>query len=37
MIASTEDPTLSFRKQEAVREQGNTDRSFNLAKDERGP
>ncbi|WP_441235666.1 hypothetical protein [Bradyrhizobium sp. 930_D9_N1_4] len=32
MIAQTEDPTLSFRKQEAVREQGNTDRSFALQK-----
>lgn len=28
IIAQTEDPTLSFRKQEAVREQGNTDRQF---------
>jgi hypothetical protein len=32
MIAQTEDPTLSFRKQEAVREQGNQDRSFGLQK-----
>lgn len=28
IIAKTEDPALSFRKDEAVREQGNTDRSF---------
>lgn len=28
IIAKTEDPALSFRKEEAVREQGNTDRSF---------
>lgn len=32
MITSTEDPTLTFRKDEAVREQGNTDRSFGLQK-----
>ncbi len=32
MIAQTEDPTLTFRKQEAQREQGNTDRSFGLQK-----
>lgn len=32
MIAQTEDPTLSFRKTEAVREQGNQDRNFGLAK-----
>ncbi|HDH1049420.1 TPA: hypothetical protein PIL23_002333, partial [Staphylococcus aureus] len=30
MIAQTEDPTLSFRKQEAQREQGNADRDFGL-------
>jgi hypothetical protein len=32
MIAQTEDPTLQFRKQEALRDQGNTDRSFGLQK-----
>lgn len=32
MIAKTEDPTLSFRKDEAQRDQGNTDRSFGLQK-----
>jgi len=32
MINSTEDPTLTFRKQEAVREQGNSDRNFLLQK-----
>lgn len=32
MIASTEDPTLSFHKDEAVRAQGNTDRNFLQAK-----
>jgi hypothetical protein len=32
MIAQTEDPTLQFRKQEALRDQGNTDRSFELQK-----
>lgn len=30
MIAQTEDPTLSFRKEEAAREQKNTDRSYGL-------
>jgi hypothetical protein len=32
IIAKTEDPALSFRKDEAKREQGNTDRSFGLQK-----
>jgi|GEM_PF-5815012 len=32
MIAQTEDPTLSFRKEEAARDQRNTDRSFGLQK-----
>lgn len=32
MIAQTEDPTLQFQKTEAVRAQGNADRSFGLAK-----
>lgn len=32
MIAQTEDPTLSFRKQEALRSQGNTDRNYLLQK-----
>lgn len=32
MIAQTEDPTLSFQKDEAKRNQGNTDRSFDLQK-----
>jgi hypothetical protein len=32
MIAQTEDPTLQFQKSEAVRAQGNADRSFGLAK-----
>jgi hypothetical protein len=32
MIAQTEDPTLSFRKEEAARDQKNTDRSFGLQK-----
>lgn len=32
MIAATDDPSLSFRKDEAVREQGNADRSFGLQK-----
>jgi hypothetical protein len=30
MIAQTEDPTLSFRKEEAQREQKNSDRSYGL-------
>lgn len=30
MIASTEDPTLTFRKEEAAREQKNSDRSYGL-------
>jgi hypothetical protein len=32
MIAQTEDPTLTFRKEEAQREQKNQDRSFGLQK-----
>lgn len=32
MIAQTEDPTLSFRKEEAVREQGNSNRNYGLLK-----
>lgn len=32
MIAQTEDPTLSFRKEEAQRDQRNTDRNFSLAQ-----
>lgn len=32
IISKTEDPALSFRKDEAKREQGNTDRSFGLQK-----
>lgn len=32
MIAQTEDPTLSFRKEEAQRDQKNTDRNFSLAQ-----
>lgn len=32
MIAQTEDPTLSFRKDEAVRDQGNQNRNYLLAK-----
>jgi hypothetical protein len=32
MIAQTEDPTLSFRKDEAQRDQGNQNRSFDIAK-----
>lgn len=32
MISATDDPALDFRKTEAVREQGNTDRSFGLQK-----
>lgn len=34
IIAQTEDPTLSFRKEEAVRDQGNTDRNFGLKERE---
>lgn len=30
MIAQTEDPTLTFRKEEAQREQGNTNRTFSF-------
>lgn len=32
MIAQTEDPTLSFRKEEAARDQGNQNRNFLLAQ-----
>lgn len=32
MIAATDDPTLNFRKEEAQRDQRNTDRSFGLQK-----
>lgn len=32
MIAQTEDPTLSFRKDEAKRDQGNQNRTFSLAE-----
>lgn len=32
MISSTDDPSLAFRKQEAVREQGNSDRNYLLQK-----
>lgn len=32
MIASTDDPSLAFRKQESIREQGNSDRNYLLAK-----
>jgi hypothetical protein len=32
MIAQTEDPTLSFRKDEAQRDQGNQNRNFGLAQ-----
>lgn len=32
MIAQTEDPTLSFRKEEAQRDQGNQNRNFGLAQ-----
>ena len=31
MIAQTEDPTLTFRKEEAQREQGNANRNYGLA------
>lgn len=34
MIAQTEDPTLSFRKDEAQREQGNTDRKLSFLQQE---
>lgn len=34
MIAQTEDPTLSFRKDEAQRDQGNADRKFSFLQQE---
>jgi hypothetical protein len=32
IISQTDDPALAFRREESVREQGNTDRSFGLQK-----